>query len=96
MNTKLFSAVELEILEALQKGVADSEIIAQFNLTKRALNNHLKNIRGKLHVHSRSHAVDRAIAMGLLKALTSESELKLLKKRNCTNTWRSQNGFKPT
>ncbi len=73
MNEKPFSAVEYEILLALQQGKSDGEIAAALHLTKRTLGHHLKRIRGKLHVHSRSHAVDRALALGLLKPISTES-----------------------
>jgi ATP/maltotriose-dependent transcriptional regulator MalT len=50
----------------LAAGLSTTEIAAQLFLTAGTVRNHLKNIYGKLAVHSRLQAVERARALGLL------------------------------
>jgi len=64
----LLSPVELSILKRLQKGKADTEVCSSLNLTKQKLASHLKDIRQKLNVRTRGHAIDRAVALGVMNA----------------------------
>jgi LuxR family maltose regulon positive regulatory protein len=60
------SARELELLRLLAAGLSTSEIAAQLFITTGTARNHLKNIYGKLEVHSRLQAVERARVLDLL------------------------------
>ncbi len=64
----LLSPIELSILKRLQKGKPDTEVCCSLNLTKQKLADHLKNIRQKLNVRTRGHAIDRAVALGFMSA----------------------------
>jgi LuxR family maltose regulon positive regulatory protein len=60
------SARERELLRLLAAGLSTSEIAAHLFITADTVRSHLKNIYGKLDVHSRLQAVERARALGLL------------------------------
>lgn len=60
------SARELELLRLLAAGLSAAEIAAQLFITAGTARNHLKNIYGKLDVHNRLQAVERARALRLL------------------------------
>jgi len=64
----LLSPIELSILKRLQKGKSDSEICCSLSLTRQRLASYLKEIRQKLNVRTRGHAVDRAVALGFMNA----------------------------
>jgi len=64
----LLSPVELSILKKLQKGKSETVICTSFGITKQQLTVHLKEVRQKLNVRTREHAVDRAIALGFMNA----------------------------
>ena len=55
------SARETEILEWLVKGYSQKMVAAELYLSKFTVNNHIKNIYTKLHVHSVSEAVATAL-----------------------------------
>jgi len=55
------SAREKEILELIVKGLLKKEIADQLALSYHTVDNHLRNIYEKLHVHSRSGAVAKAL-----------------------------------
>jgi DNA-binding NarL/FixJ family response regulator len=55
------SGREVEILEWLVKGYSQKMVAAELNLSRHTINNHIKNIYQKLHVHSVSEAVATAI-----------------------------------
>ncbi|HEY6901958.1 MAG TPA: response regulator transcription factor [Puia sp.] len=55
------SAREVEILEWLVKGYSQKMVAAELHLSRHTINNHIKNIYQKLHVHSVSEAVATAI-----------------------------------
>lgn len=59
------SARELELLRLLASGLSTSEIAGQLFITTGTARNHLKSIFGKLEVHSRVQAVERARALNL-------------------------------
>lgn len=48
---------EIEVLELLVKGFAYKEVAAELNISYSTVHRHIERIYGKLHVHSRSHAV---------------------------------------
>lgn len=60
------SARERELLRLLAAGLSTAEIAAQLFITAGTARNHLKSIYGKLDVHSRLQAVERARALRLL------------------------------
>lgn len=60
------SARELELLRLLAAGLSTPEIATQLFITTGTARNHLKSIYGKLDVHSRLQAVERARALNLL------------------------------
>jgi LuxR family maltose regulon positive regulatory protein len=57
---------ELEVLELLAAGLTNPEIAARLFLSLHTIKVHARNIYGKLNVHSRTQAVARARALGLL------------------------------
>jgi LuxR family maltose regulon positive regulatory protein len=57
---------ERELLRLLAAGLSTPEIASQLFITAGTVRNHLKNIYGKLDVHSRLQAVEQARALGLL------------------------------
>lgn len=52
---------EKQILELLVGGLTKKEIAAQANLSYHTVDTHLRNIYAKLHVHTRSGAVAKAV-----------------------------------
>ena len=60
------SARELELLHLLASGLSTSDMAEQLFITTGTARNHLKNIFGKLGVHSRVQAIERARALNLL------------------------------
>jgi LuxR family maltose regulon positive regulatory protein len=60
------SARERELLALLAAGLSTSEVADQLFITTGTVRNHLKSIYGKLDVHSRLQAVQRAQALNLL------------------------------
>jgi LuxR family transcriptional regulator, maltose regulon positive regulatory protein len=57
---------ELEVLQLIAGGLSNGEIAQKLYLSLNTVKGHTRNIYGKLHVHSRTQAVARATAMGLL------------------------------
>ena len=55
------SVREKEILELIVKGLLKKEIADQLSLSYHTVDNHLRSIYEKLHVHSRSGAVAKAL-----------------------------------
>jgi LuxR family maltose regulon positive regulatory protein len=66
MLVEPLSTRELELLRLLAAGLSTSEIAAQLFITPGTARNHLKSIFGKLEVHSRVQAVERARVLNLL------------------------------
>lgn len=57
---------EREILEFMVKGLIKKEIADQLKLSYHTVDNHLRSIYNKLHVHTRSGAVAKALSERLL------------------------------
>lgn len=57
---------EMEVLKLLGQGYADKKIAEVLVIARETVHKHLKNIYGKLDVHSRSEAIVRARELGLL------------------------------
>jgi LuxR family maltose regulon positive regulatory protein len=60
---------ELEVLRLVAEGLTNREIAARLYLSLNTVKGHTRNIYGKLGVHSRTQAVARARALGLLLSL---------------------------
>lgn len=58
---------ELEVLRLLAAGLESPEIARNLIISVSTVRTHIKNIYGKLDVHSRVQAVERARALGLLR-----------------------------
>ena len=57
---------EIEILNVLVQGLDPTEIADKLFISRETVRNHIKHIYEKLHVHSRSQAVAKAIKQGLV------------------------------
>ena len=60
------SARETEVLELMTKDLIKKEIAERLGLSYHTVNNHLRSIYDKLHVHTRSGAVAKALGEELL------------------------------
>jgi len=58
---------EIEILSFLVKGYSQKMIAAELNISKFTVNNHLRKIYEKLHVHNATEAVASAINQKIIK-----------------------------
>jgi LuxR family maltose regulon positive regulatory protein len=59
---------EREVLHLIAQGLTNPEIAARLYLSLNTVKAHTRNIYGKLDVHSRTQAVARARALGILKS----------------------------
>jgi LuxR family maltose regulon positive regulatory protein len=57
---------EQDVLRLLAQGCADKKIAETLVIARETVHKHLKNIYGKLEVHSRTEAISRAHELGLL------------------------------
>jgi LuxR family maltose regulon positive regulatory protein len=57
---------ELEVLRLLTTRLSSTEMAEELVLSVNTVRSHIKNIYGKLNVHSRADAVQRAEELGLL------------------------------
>jgi len=57
---------ELDVLQLMAEGLSNAEIARRLYLTVNTLKAHTNSIYGKLDVHSRLQAVNRARVLGLL------------------------------
>ncbi|MDO9403534.1 MAG: response regulator transcription factor [Polaromonas sp.] len=62
---------EKEVLELIARGYSYAEIAQLGNVTHHTVQGHVKNLYGKLAVHSRSEAVFEASRMGLIQSMTA-------------------------
>ena len=64
--SEVLSDRELEILSTLSRGYTYAEVAVLLGVTTHTIQGHVKNIYGKLDVHSRAEAVFEARNLGLL------------------------------
>jgi two-component system nitrate/nitrite response regulator NarL len=57
---------ELEVLQLVARGTSVEDIASQLGLSHHTVRNHIRNITGKLGVHSKLEAVARGLQSGLL------------------------------
>jgi LuxR family maltose regulon positive regulatory protein len=57
---------ELEVLQLIAEGLTNREIATRLFLSSHTIKTHTRNIYGKLDAHSRTQAVTRAQALGIL------------------------------
>jgi len=57
---------EMDVLSMLAKGHSDKQIAQDLVIARETVHKHLKNIYGKLDVHSRTEAIVRARQLNLL------------------------------
>jgi LuxR family maltose regulon positive regulatory protein len=60
------SAREMDVLKLLAQGCSDKQIATALTISTGTVNKHLKNIYGKLDVHSRTEALAQARNLGLM------------------------------
>ena len=60
---------ELEVLELIAQGLTNAQIASRLTLSMNTVKAHTGNIYGKLGVHSRTQAVARARALGVLASI---------------------------
>ncbi len=60
------TARETEILRMLSQGISKKEIVDELSIAPHTVDFHLRNIYGKLHVHSQAGAVGKALRKGLI------------------------------
>ncbi len=60
------SVREMDVLKLLALGYADKKIAESLVIARETVHKHLKNIYGKLDVHSRTEAISRARELNLL------------------------------
>lgn len=58
---------EIEVLQALAEGLKQKEIAEELSIAPKTVENHLRNIYGKLHVNSGIEAVVKALRGGIIK-----------------------------
>ena len=63
---------QIETLEGVQRGLSSKQIAAQMHLAEGTVNNRVAALMQILHADNRSHAVAKAISLGLLAAATTE------------------------
>lgn len=57
---------ELDVLDTLVQGLDTTGIAEKLFISRETVRNHIKHIYEKLHVHSKSQAVAKAIRQGLV------------------------------
>jgi LuxR family maltose regulon positive regulatory protein len=60
---------ELEVLQLIAEGLTNQEIASRLFLALNTVKAHSRNIYGKLGVHSRTQAIARARALGILPSM---------------------------
>ena len=64
---------ERDVLQSLMRGHSDKEIALKYGIALVTVKHHLKSLRGKLEAKNRTHAVCRAIELGLSQQLAPEA-----------------------
>jgi two-component system nitrate/nitrite response regulator NarL len=57
---------EVEVLKSLAKGHSTRKIANQLNISSATVNNHVKHILEKFHVHTRLEAIRHAESVGVI------------------------------
>jgi DNA-binding NarL/FixJ family response regulator len=57
---------ELEVLQVLAEGASNPEIAQRLSVSPQTIKNHMAALLGKLDVTNRTHALVRAVGMGLV------------------------------
>ncbi|MDI6779006.1 MAG: response regulator transcription factor [Bacteroidota bacterium] len=65
-NNELLTKREQEILGLIVEGFSNDKISEKLFISLQTVRNHIRHIYEKLHVHSKSHAVAKAIKEGLV------------------------------
>lgn len=65
------TARQTDILEAIQQGMSSKLIASRMHLAEGTVNNHVASLMQLLQAESRSHAVAKAIGLGLLDATSA-------------------------
>jgi DNA-binding NarL/FixJ family response regulator len=63
---KPLSSRELAVLSAVAEGLTNNEIAAQLGITAETVKTHLAHVQDKLGARDRTHAVSRALRLGVL------------------------------
>ena len=66
------TARQIETLEGVQQGLSSKQIAARMHVAEGTVNNQMAVLMQLLHADSRSHAVAKAISLGLLDATAAE------------------------
>ena len=64
-NNQFITGCEHDVLSGLLAGSSDKEIARNLNLSEVTIKHHLKSLRSKLGARNRTHAVCRAIELGI-------------------------------
>lgn len=64
-DMSMLTTRELEVLRGLMNGRSNKEIATQLRLSEVTIKHHLKGLRAKLGARNRTHAVSRAIELGI-------------------------------
>ena len=64
-DVSMLTVREQEVLQGLMVGRSNKEIATQLNLSEVTIKHHLKGLRSKLGARNRTHAVCRAIELGI-------------------------------
>jgi LuxR family transcriptional regulator of spore coat protein len=57
---------ELEILDAIARGLSSKECALELGIAPRTVERHVENLRSKLHARNKPHLVARALSGGLI------------------------------
>jgi DNA-binding NarL/FixJ family response regulator len=69
------TARQIETLEGVQRGLSSKQIAAQMHLAEGTINNQMAALMQLLRAESRTHALAKAISLGLIDATTTESRV---------------------
>ena len=64
-NNQFLTGRERDVLSGLLAGSSDKEIARNLSLSEVTIKHHLKSLRSKLGARERTHAVCRAIKLGI-------------------------------
>jgi DNA-binding NarL/FixJ family response regulator len=67
------TARQIQTLEGVQRGLSSKQIAAQMHLAEGTINNQMAALMQLLRAESRTHALAKAISLGLIDAATTES-----------------------